>query len=72
MTEEAPGLPPAAASALGAALLDVSWLCPTAVVVLERFSAQARDAVGFASTEARRLEHGHVGTEHLLLGIQDS
>jgi ATP-dependent Clp protease ATP-binding subunit ClpA len=38
-------------------------------VVFERFSDQARNAVELARTEAGRLGHGHVGTEHLLLGI---
>jgi Clp amino terminal domain, pathogenicity island component len=37
--------------------------------VLERFSDEARTAVGLAQAEARRLGHDHVGTEHLLLGI---
>jgi ATP-dependent Clp protease ATP-binding subunit ClpA len=37
--------------------------------VLERFSDEARTAVGLAHAEARRLGHDHVGTEHLLLGI---
>lgn len=38
-------------------------------MVFERFSDQARNAVELARTEAGRLGHGHVGTEHLLLGI---
>jgi ATP-dependent Clp protease ATP-binding subunit ClpA len=37
--------------------------------VLERFSNAARQAVASAEQEARRLGHGHIGTEHLLLGI---
>ncbi|HEY3810332.1 MAG TPA: Clp protease N-terminal domain-containing protein [Acidimicrobiales bacterium] len=37
--------------------------------MFERFSDQARNAVELARTEASRLGHGHVGTEHLLLGI---
>jgi ATP-dependent Clp protease ATP-binding subunit ClpC len=37
--------------------------------VLERYSDEARTAVDLAQAEARRLGHGHVGTEHLLLGI---
>jgi ATP-dependent Clp protease ATP-binding subunit ClpA len=37
--------------------------------VLDRFSVQARRAVGYAGEEARRLGHPHVGTEHLLLGL---
>lgn len=37
--------------------------------VLERFSNGARQAVARGEEEARRLGHGHVGTEHLLLGI---
>jgi hypothetical protein len=37
--------------------------------VFERYSDQARQAVELAELEARRLGHGHLGTEHLLLGI---
>jgi ATP-dependent Clp protease ATP-binding subunit ClpA len=43
--------------------------CRTVAVVFERFSDQAGKAVELARREARRLGHGHVGTEHLLLGI---
>src|SRR5947209_19533045 len=35
----------------------------------EGFSAQARKAVDLAHREARRLNHDHLGTEHLLLGV---
>ena len=34
-----------------------------------RFTAEARQAVVAAQAEARGLGHGHVGTEHLLLGV---
>jgi ATP-dependent Clp protease ATP-binding subunit ClpC len=37
--------------------------------VLDRFSDRARRAVQLAEDEARRLGHGHIGTEHLLLGL---
>jgi ATP-dependent Clp protease ATP-binding subunit ClpC len=37
--------------------------------VLERFSDGARRAVELAELEARRLDHHHLGTEHLLLGL---
>ena len=37
--------------------------------VLELFSDAARRLVVLAEEEARRLGHGHIGTEHLLLGI---
>ena len=37
--------------------------------MFRRFTAGARDAVARAQDEARRLGHGHVGTEHLLLGL---
>lgn len=37
--------------------------------MLDRYSDDARKAVGLAHDEARRLGHGHVGTEHLLLGL---
>lgn len=37
--------------------------------MFERFSPEARDAVSRAGDEARGLGHGHIGTEHLLLGL---
>ncbi|MDQ3640797.1 MAG: hypothetical protein M3450_04820 [Actinomycetota bacterium] len=37
--------------------------------MLERFSSPARRVVALAEEEAQRLGYGHVGTEHLLLGI---
>ena len=37
--------------------------------MLERLSDAARRAMAQAKTEARRMRHGHVGTEHLVLGI---
>jgi ATP-dependent Clp protease ATP-binding subunit ClpC len=37
--------------------------------VFERFTERARQVVVFAQDEARRLGHGYIGTEHLLLGI---
>ena len=37
--------------------------------VLERFSSSSRRIVSLAEDEARRLGHGHVGTEHVLLGM---
>jgi hypothetical protein len=36
---------------------------------LTRFTAEARQAVVKAQAEARALRHGHVATEHLLLGV---
>jgi ATP-dependent Clp protease ATP-binding subunit ClpC len=36
---------------------------------LGRFTAEARQAVVTAQAEARALGHGHVATEHLLLGV---
>lgn len=38
-------------------------------ILLERFSAGARRALSLSEQEASGLGHGHVGTEHLLLGI---
>jgi len=38
-------------------------------VVLENFSVAAQRVVSLAMTEARRLRHPRVGTEHLLLGV---
>jgi ATP-dependent Clp protease ATP-binding subunit ClpC len=40
------------------------------VVVFERFTERARQAVVFAQTEARGLHHPHIGCEHLLLGLR--
>jgi ATP-dependent Clp protease ATP-binding subunit ClpA len=37
--------------------------------MFERFTDGARRAVAQAQEEARRLNHGQVGTEHLLLGL---
>jgi ATP-dependent Clp protease ATP-binding subunit ClpC len=37
--------------------------------VFERFTPSARRTVVFGQEEARRLGHGHIGTEHLLLGL---
>jgi ATP-dependent Clp protease ATP-binding subunit ClpC len=35
----------------------------------DRFTERTRDALTLAQDEARRLGHGYVGTEHVLLGI---
>jgi ATP-dependent Clp protease ATP-binding subunit ClpA len=37
--------------------------------LFERFTDTARRAVVHAREEARRLDHEHIGTEHLLLGL---
>lgn len=37
--------------------------------MFERFTQSARTAVVRAQSEARDLRHGHIGTEHLLLGV---
>ncbi|MDR3036662.1 MAG: peptidase [Kitasatospora sp.] len=37
--------------------------------MFERFAEEARRAVALAGTEARRMRHDHLGTEHLLLGL---
>jgi ATP-dependent Clp protease ATP-binding subunit ClpA len=39
---------------------------------LERFSNQARKVMEVAGEEALRLQHGYIGTEHILLGIINS
>ena len=36
---------------------------------LERFTRHARQVLAFAQEEAERMRHGHIGTEHLLLGL---
>ena len=37
--------------------------------MFERFTAEARQVVVGAQHEARRLHHGSIGTEHLLLSL---
>lgn len=37
--------------------------------MFERFTDGARQAVMLAQQEARQLQHGYIGTEHLLLGL---
>jgi ATP-dependent Clp protease ATP-binding subunit ClpC len=37
--------------------------------MFERFTDRARRAVVLAQEEARKLDHGYIGTEHLLLGL---
>ena len=37
--------------------------------MFERFTERARRAVVLAQEEARKLDHGFIGTEHLLLGL---
>jgi ATP-dependent Clp protease ATP-binding subunit ClpC len=37
--------------------------------MFERFTERARQVIIFGQDEARSLGHGHVGTEHLLLGL---
>ena len=37
--------------------------------MFERFTDGARQVVVFAQQEARELNHSHIGTEHLLLGL---
>ena len=39
--------------------------------MFERFTKEARTAVLAARREAAALEHGYIGTEHLLLGLLD-
>ncbi|TDD10926.1 Clp protease [Nonomuraea deserti] len=37
--------------------------------MFERFTDRARRVVVLAQEEARRLDHDHIGTEHILLGL---
>jgi len=39
--------------------------------MFERFTDQARRAVVLAQEEARMLNHDHIGTEHILLGLME-
>ena len=36
---------------------------------MERYTPQAKEALGLAVSMAEELNHGYVGTEHLLLGL---
>lgn len=40
-------------------------------ILFELFSDRARKSMVVAQDEARRLRHGYIGTEHLLLGLTD-
>src|SRR5919199_5286442 len=40
--------------------------------MFERFTDSARQATVDAQLAARRLGHGHIGTEHLLLGLLET
>ena len=37
--------------------------------MIDRFTQKAREAIRLAVETAEELEHGYVGTEHLLLGL---
>ncbi len=37
--------------------------------MFERFTDKARRVLAFAGREAQRYHHGHIGTEHILLGL---
>jgi len=37
--------------------------------MFERFTERARRVIVLAQTEARMLDHGWIGTEHILLGL---
>jgi hypothetical protein len=47
----------------------VSGVASVSGGMFTRFTPQARRAVVLAQEEARLLHHGHLGTEHLLLGL---
>jgi ATP-dependent Clp protease ATP-binding subunit ClpC len=40
-----------------------------AMTTFDRFSERAQSVLRFAQEESRRLEHTHLGTEHLALGL---
>jgi Clp amino terminal domain, pathogenicity island component len=46
-----------------------SWLSGIRSATPIRLTPPARAAVAHAHTEARRLRHGYIGTEHILLGL---
>jgi ATP-dependent Clp protease ATP-binding subunit ClpA len=44
-------------------------VCHTSTAMFELFTERARQVVVLAQDESRRLNHGFIGTEHLLLGL---
>ena len=50
--------------------LVVAVGCGMLFVLFERFTERARQVVVLAQDEARALRHGHIGTEHVLLGLR--
>jgi len=42
---------------------------PESPVVFERFTEEARQTIVLAHAQARELNHGHIGSEHILLGL---
>jgi hypothetical protein len=49
--------------------LDTSWLPAYPMPMSKRFTERAQRVILIAQEETRRLHHGHVEPEHLLLGI---
>jgi ATP-dependent Clp protease ATP-binding subunit ClpC len=56
-------------ASLGSSVTPSGWLRQASAGMFERFTAPARQMVGFAQDEARLLEHNYIGSEHLLLGM---
>jgi ATP-dependent Clp protease ATP-binding subunit ClpA len=49
--------------------LTVAPVRHAARIMFERFTDHARQVVVLAEEEARLMRHGHIGTEHLLVGL---
>jgi ATP-dependent Clp protease ATP-binding subunit ClpA len=50
-------------------VLSVAPVRHAARTMFERFTDHARQVVALAEEEARLMRHGHIGTEHLLIGL---
>ena len=61
--------PPSVAEPPPRRLIGTSDSPTTLEIVFERFTESARQVVVLAQEEARKLRHGYIGTEHLLLGL---
>ena len=49
--------------------IDKSWISDPTNPLYHRFTDRARKVMQLANQEAQRLNHEHIGTEHVLLGL---
>jgi Clp amino terminal domain, pathogenicity island component len=70
LSENGSGPQPLMSAAAAAAQRPDLELSSTVVTeLIDRFSVHCREAFVAAEREARLLKHGHIGTEHVLLGL---